>query len=311
MAGAEDRMAILLDNADKDVFRYIPRVGGDVILTTRDDIPTRKATVIHVDKMHSNDALFLLLRSKDIPHENSPEWESPRFAYAQKIVMELDHMPLAVDLARAYIHRTRTSLKDYLAMFNKERDILFAYHDDSISDQYKHTIATVWQLSFERVRQQDPVAAQILDACAFLQPDAIPVIFFENQSAILLSPQPADEHSKRIVRAAIAVLIEFSFLKPTRTERENDDGDPSKDMLAIHRLVQTVVYDLMDNEQRLRWFQRLAAAFRNEIGNPDYYDLQYRNTMDVYLPHIRHFIARLVAFDQNPSLRSQTTSKPC
>src|SRR4051812_17359343 len=26
---------ILLDNADKDVFRYIPRFGGDVILTTR------------------------------------------------------------------------------------------------------------------------------------------------------------------------------------------------------------------------------------------------------------------------------------
>ena len=230
---------ILLDNADKDIFRYIPRVGGDVILTTRDDIST-KAAVIPVDKMRHDDALLLLLGSKDIPHENSPEWENARFACARKIVVELDYMPLAVDLARAYVRRTRTSLKEYLTMLNKERDILFAYRDDS-SEQYNHTMATVWQLSFQRVRQQDPVAAQILEACAFLHPDAIPAIFFENQSSILSSPgQGVDEHSKRVVRAAIAVLIEFSFLKPTRTECEDDDGDPSKDTLAIHRLVQMV-----------------------------------------------------------------------
>ena len=145
------------------------------------------------------------------------------------------------------------------------------------------------------------LAAQILDACAFLQPDAIPTIFFENQSAIFSSPA-ADEHSKRVVRAAIAVLIEFSFLKPTRTERENNEGDPSKDMLAIHRLVQTVICDSIDNERRLRWFQRLATAFRGEIGDPDYYNLQDRDIMDVYLPHIRHFIAQLVDFDPNRSL---------
>src|SRR3954463_8433708 len=110
-------------------------------------------------------------------------------------------------------------------MFNKERATLLAYYDDAIFDQYNHTIATVWQLSFERVRQQDPVAAQILDACGFLQPDAIPVIFFENQSSVLLS-SAAGEHSNRVVRASIAVLVEFSFLKRTRIERKDDDGDP-------------------------------------------------------------------------------------
>ena len=43
---------ILLDNADKDIFRYIPRVGGDVILTTRDDVST-KAAVIPVCLSHT------------------------------------------------------------------------------------------------------------------------------------------------------------------------------------------------------------------------------------------------------------------
>jgi hypothetical protein len=162
-------------------------------------------------------------------------------------------------------------------MFNKERDILLTYHDELILDQYKYTIATVWRLSLERLRQQNPVAAQILDACAFLQPDAIQVIFFENQSSILLTSaasQVSSKHSERIVRAAITVLVEFSFLKPTRTEFENDEGDPSKDTLAIHRLVQTVVYDLMDNDRRICWFRWLASAFRNEVGSPNYCKLR-------------------------------------
>ena len=299
MAGGRTGWLIHLDNADKDIFRYIPRIGGDVIFTTRDDVST-KAAVIPVDKMRHDDALLLLLGSKAIPHENSPEWENGRFACARKIVVELDYLPLAVDLSRAYVRHTRTSLKDYLTMLNKERDILFTYRDDS-SELYNHTMATVWQLSFQRVRQQDPFAAQILEACAFLHPDAIPATFFENQSSILSLPgQGVDEHPKRVVRAAIAVLIEFSFLKQTRTECEDDDGDPSKDTLAIHRLVQMVLYDSMDSDHRLHWFQRLTTAFRNEINTSNYYDLQYRNVMNVNLPHIRHLIARLGPFDNIP-----------
>src|SRR4051794_9842368 len=59
------------------------------------------------------------------------------------------------------------------------------------------------------------------------------------------------------------------------------------------------VYDKMDNDQRLRWFRRLATAFRVEVDTPDHRDLQYRKIMDINLPHIRHLIVRLVAFNQN------------
>src|SRR4051812_2585652 len=113
--------------------------------------------------MNNNDALLLFLGVKELPPKNAPEWETPPIDDAQKIVKELGCLPLAVDLARGYIHHTRTSLKEYLSMFNKERDVLFTYRDESILDQYEHTITTVWRLSFERLRHQDPVAAQILD----------------------------------------------------------------------------------------------------------------------------------------------------
>src|SRR5206468_2885081 len=170
-------------------FNYIPRIGGNVMLTTRNFIPPTKASMIHVEKMDNEDALHLLLSSNNLSLKHSPR----ELDLAQKIVTQLDCMPLAVDLARAYIVDTQTNLKYYLKMFEKKHDILLAYYSQD-NDQYKHTVATVWQLSFEEIRQKNPVAAQILDMCAFLQPDNIPVIFFEKQSAALsISPTSHSE----------------------------------------------------------------------------------------------------------------------
>ena len=65
-----------------------------------------------------------------------------------------------------------------------------------------------------------------------------------------------------------------------------------------------VIYESMDCDQRLHWFQRLTTAFRSEIGTSGYhdidYDLQYRNVMDINLSHIRHVIVRLGPFDNIP-----------
>ena len=49
---------------------------------------------IPVDKMRHDDALLLLLGSKAIPHENSPESENVRFVCARMIVIELDYLHL-------------------------------------------------------------------------------------------------------------------------------------------------------------------------------------------------------------------------
>src|SRR5207302_210974 len=93
------------------------------------------------------------------------------------------------------------------------------------SDDYSHTVKTVWQFSFDRLRSRDPLAAQILDICAFLQPDSIPVSFFENQYSALKirfasSPSSSSnskdgQQNRRAVRTAVAVLIKLSFVRRT------------------------------------------------------------------------------------------------
>src|SRR4051794_26837268 len=59
----KERWLLMLDNVKSitDVSRFIPDMGGDVIITTRDHIDKRGGCVIRVDKMSKDDALLLLV----------------------------------------------------------------------------------------------------------------------------------------------------------------------------------------------------------------------------------------------------------
>src|ERR1700761_967398 len=206
---------LLLDNVDDlETLELLPRIGGDIILTTREFIPSTLATTVPVGKMREEEALSLLVGRSSTATPGTTELSN-----AQQIVAELDFMALAVNLARAYIDDMLISFKDYLAMFKQGPNTLLSHRS---SDKYQHTLKTVWQLSFERLRSQAPLAGQILDICAFLQPDAIPVGFFEHQfdaldlgSVSSTSPSSLegdDLQNQTTVRAAIALLIRLSFL---------------------------------------------------------------------------------------------------
>ena len=106
---------LLLDNADdvviKEIFPLLPRKGGHVILTTREFIPPTEAMTIHVGKMEKEEALSLLFSPTSLDLINQ---ESIEFHNAQKIITELDCLPLATNLARAYINNMLMSFKEFL-----------------------------------------------------------------------------------------------------------------------------------------------------------------------------------------------------
>src|SRR5947209_1735022 len=282
---------LLLDNADdvmsSEVFQHLPRFGGDIIITTRDFIPSNKAEVIHIDKMTEEEALSLLVGPNPIDG-------STQFQPAKEIVVELDFLPLAINLARAYIDDMMVSLEDYLTMLKDRRNAsVFSYRDE-FSD-YNHTVATVWQISFERVQSQDPIARKILDACCFLQPDALPMGFFERQSSSLelISSSTSPEDRQRLVRVAITRLVKLSFLTKTSDGVNFEDGG----IFAIHRLTQKVLYHNLSSDDKAAWLRLFATTLNSETDYGDTIDDVYssraRTLMNAYLPHIRHYAAHV------------------
>lgn len=75
-------------------------------------------------------------------------------------------------LARAYVDGTLTSFDKYLITLQdkKEHIKLFDHNDKEDPDRYKHTIATVRQFYFKRIRAIDTTAV-LLEAFTFFHPE--------------------------------------------------------------------------------------------------------------------------------------------
>src|SRR5205085_1287218 len=92
-------------------------------------------------------------------------------AAAERIVREMDGLPLALVQAAAYVEETGCGLEEYLRLYGTHRKDLLARHSRYVFN-YPDTVATTWSLSFAQVEQHSPAAAEVLRFCAFLAPDA-------------------------------------------------------------------------------------------------------------------------------------------
>jgi hypothetical protein len=168
----EQPWLLIFDNADNPLLAepYLPRSGpGSILLTTRDQAVSAFAAPLPVDTMDLQEGIDLLLkraRRADTPSEEER-------AASRAIVQALDAFPLALDQAGAYIEETRCSFSEYLQLYQSQRAKLLARRGRQAS-RYPDSVATTWALSFQKVEQDNPAAADLLRLCAFLDPDQIP-----------------------------------------------------------------------------------------------------------------------------------------
>jgi tetratricopeptide (TPR) repeat protein len=255
---------LILDNADdiSMVQGFIPvRSKGHILLTTRAHAIGGFTRRIEVEKMEPNEgALFLLHRAKlldpNAPLETSPTIEQN---IAHEIVKVMDGLPLALDQAGSYIEETACGLKGYWQLYQKQGAQLLKERGALVTD-HPDPVATTWSLSFKNVEQANPAAAELLRFCVFLAPDAIPEELFTESAAELgpiLEPVASDLSS---LNAAIRELLKYSLVH----------RDPEINALSIHRLVQEVLKDQMDEGTQRLWAERAVRAIDNVFPNPEY-----------------------------------------
>src|SRR5664280_761422 len=84
----------------------------------------------------------------------------------------LGDLPLALEEAAAYLDEAQVGVRDYLRLLQYRSRELFALHGPAAEQDADHRrVGTVWSLSLDRVRQDEPLAEALLNLCAFLAPD--------------------------------------------------------------------------------------------------------------------------------------------
>jgi hypothetical protein len=275
---------LILDNVD-DVpmaANFLPlRGNGHVLLTTRAQTIGPLGQSIEVGKMDTHEGLLLLLRragmlSAGASLETIAEAERTT---AEAIVQAFDGLPLALDQAGAYIEETECSVSDYLNGYH-QRQVELLERRGQTGGEYPETVATTWSLSFERVEQLSPMAADLLRACAFIPPDAIPEeLFVKGASELGPGIKPLTTDATRL-NDAIDVLRRYSLVKRDRQKR----------MLTIHRLVQVVLKERMNDQTQRQWKERTLRAI-NQLrrSSENYLSLPSEVISQIASEEFRHY----------------------
>jgi tetratricopeptide (TPR) repeat protein/nucleoside phosphorylase len=256
----QQRWLLIFDNADDValVHDYLPQRGnGSILLTTRANAVGALATSLEVETMGFIEGTHLLLRrAQRFEHASDEEINQ-----AGNVVVALDHFPLALDQAGAYIEETKCSFTDYLEVYQNHRNALLARRGNQFV-KYPDSVATTWSLSFQKVQQANPAATELLHLCAFLAPDRIPEELIKDGATFwpsLLQQASADLFAFNQI---IEELLKFSLVKRLVGDRA----------LSIHRLVQAVQMDAMEPQRQRQWAESVVRAV-NQLFPKDPRDL--------------------------------------
>ncbi len=233
---------------------------GQVLLTTRTQVTGPFAQRLDLEQMKPQEGtLFLLRRAKVLGPDAQLEEALPADrATAMAIAHVLDGLPLALDQAGAYIEETGCSLLDYLERYRTRQATLLRRRGKLAAD-HPESVSTTFSLSFERVEHTDPVAADLLRLCSFLDPDAIPeemLMAGESERGFTQQPLAVDPVD---LDEALAVLRTYSLLR----------RNPETRTLTMHRLVQAVLKERMDEQEQRHWAERAVQAVNAVFPNGD------------------------------------------
>jgi tetratricopeptide (TPR) repeat protein len=229
----EARWLLVFDNADTVeapvVAGYLPGGGrGHALITSRNPNWGGVAKTLDVRVFTEKEAVAFLAGRMGR--------EQP---LAASLAKATGYLPLALEHAAAYMEAAGCTAADYLALFERERERLWAKVKPP--DQYHATITTSWEMAFERLQQENEAAIALLDLCSFLAADDIPLWLLTDQADKLPPPLGKVVADPMALDEAIGALRRYSLM-----ERAGDS-------LKVHRMVQTVARDRMPVEKVAHW----------------------------------------------------------
>jgi tetratricopeptide (TPR) repeat protein len=245
-----NKWLLVLDNVEdlKLVQQIIPSpCNGCVLITTRSNA-LGKIKRYSLDCMNDDDGALLLLRRASIIDEQDTlqNADEDQQQLAKDISHALGGLPLALDQAGAYIEEKCYGLDEYLEDY---KDLL-GQRGELSQDTHLDSVTVTFTLCFNKVKQKNPESAQLLEMCAFLAPDDIPEEIFTDGL----------QQDKKTFRECIAAAARLSLL----------DRNTQNKTFSIHRLVQEVLRQGMDEDKHKVIAERCVRAMDSVYPHPDY-----------------------------------------
>ena len=244
---------LVLDNVEdyvvvRDLARKASANGHHVVITTQSQALGQIGRQ-RLSPMDRDVGALLLLRRASWLAADAPlsGVERKDAALAREISDEVGGLPLALDQAGAYLEETGSGFEDYLTLLRQRAKELLGRRGGLDSDHL--SVAATLLTSFEKLAIQSEAAADLLQATAFLSPDAIPEEVFT---------QGAEEFGP-VLRAAASDPIKWDETIAAGFKFSLIERKPSK-LLAVHRMVQAVAKSRLSPQDQRKWAEQVVRA---------------------------------------------------
>ena len=211
------RWLLIFDNAEdaQDIAALLPGGAGHVLITTRRAGFRSLGDVLDLDTFGRPEAVALLRRRAPVLTD----------AQAGQLAARLGDLPLALDQAAAYIDLTGIPPEEYLRLLDTRGADL---HSRGHLPGHPANIATVWSVSIDRLRDTDPAAVQLLELCAWLGPEPIPLDLFTGHCGQLPEPLAGTAADPVAFNDTVGALTGYSLARRAGGS------------IVIHRFIQDV-----------------------------------------------------------------------
>jgi Domain of unknown function (DUF4062)/Tetratricopeptide repeat/NB-ARC domain len=215
-----DRWLLIYDNAEQPrvLAPFLPGSAGHVVITSRYPDWQELATPVPVDVFDRNESVSLLCQR--LPQLSEDD--------AGKVADAVDHLPLALTQAAAYLQETRLTADAYLHLLAHRATSIMAR---GVPAAYGVSLAASLHLAFDQLAAEEPAALTLLRLAAQLAPEPIPFTLFTAHPHLLPPP----------LGAAAGDPVAFAEL--TGLLRRRALARVGLDSLQVHRLVQAILGD--------------------------------------------------------------------
>lgn len=222
---------LVFDNAEdpKQVRKYFPSDGpGRILVTSRNHQWSSTASSLEVDVFAREESVALLRRrSPQLPDEA-----------VDHLAAALGDLPLAVEQAAVWLAETGMPVQQYLELFERKWAELL---QSEPPPDYEMPVAAAWNVSLERLREDQPDALQLLQVCAFFAPEPISWELFSAVRGISV-PQALQSVLDDPVKLGRAVRGIGRYALARIDHRQST--------IQLHRLVQRVLVEQMDEGEQ-------------------------------------------------------------
>lgn len=250
-----------------------PARQGAILITTRLQALDGLASLIEVPLLPLQEGRSLLLSRSQCTASTTTTLSPQQLAQATSIVEMLDHLPLALDQAGAYIEHTRCSFNDYLYLFERYRKQIL--DERPVLTDHPQSVYQTFFLAFTHIRERNPAAADLVCACAFLAPDTIPEEMFLQAGPHLGAYLSAMTTNLYLFNQILAETLRSSLLcRHTHTRT-----------LSMHRLVQVTIKEAVSLDIQQLWRKRMLNVL-NDIFPEEGSLVEHWSWCEQLLPHI-------------------------